>query len=117
MAQVDPGDRPDLYRCASLLAAGVPVAGSSDAPYASPDPWVGIAAAMDRRSVGGLILGSEERVSPATALGMYFGDTKRLAVGVVADLCLLDAPLADVLAEPSAERVKATLIDGRVILG
>ena len=117
MAQVDPRDRPDLYRCASLLAAGVPVAGSSDAPYASPDPWVGIAAAMDRRSAGGLILGAEERVSPATALGMYFGDAKRLTVGVVADLCLLDAPLAEVLAEPSAERVQATLIDGRVILG
>ena len=38
-------------------AAGVPVAGSSDAPYASPDPWAGMAAAMRRRTCAGAVLG------------------------------------------------------------
>jgi predicted amidohydrolase YtcJ len=33
-----PLDRGGLYRCASLIAAGAPVAGSSDALYGSADP-------------------------------------------------------------------------------
>ena len=70
-ADVDPADQPDLYRCRSLLDAGVPVAASSDAPYASPDPWVGIAAAVHRTSRGGAVLGAGERVSPARALSLY----------------------------------------------
>ncbi len=122
--EVDPTDRLDLYRCASLMTAGIPVAGSSDAPYAAPDPWIGIAAAIDRRSAGGLILGADERLNPARALQLYLGEPsqpgtrpRRIVVGAPADLCLLDVPLADVLAEPSAERVQATLINGRVILG
>jgi predicted amidohydrolase YtcJ len=65
LAEVAPAEHPDLYRCATLLAAGVPVAGSSDAPYASPDPWAGIAAAADRRTSGGATLGVAERVSAA----------------------------------------------------
>ncbi|MCW5758844.1 MAG: amidohydrolase family protein [Phenylobacterium sp.] len=121
-ANVAAEDLPDLYRCASLLAAGVPVAGSSDAPYATPDPWVGIAAAMARRSAGGLSIGAGEAVDAATALGLYLGDPaapgrrrRRVAVGEPADLCLLDAPLRDVLAHPSADRVAATVIAGRVV--
>jgi predicted amidohydrolase YtcJ len=114
-------EQPDLYRCASLLAAGVPVAASSDAPYATPDPWVGIAAAVARRSLGGWVLGPDETVPAATALGLYLDDPaapgrrrRRVAVGAAADLCLLDSPLAEVLADPSAERVAATLIGGEI---
>jgi predicted amidohydrolase YtcJ len=115
-------DRPDLYRCASLVDAGVPVAGSSDAPYASPDPWIGIAAAVDRRSAGGLVLGAAERLDPAAALALYLDDPaspgralRRVQPGAPADLCLLDAPLRDVLAAPSSERVRATFIGGRPV--
>lgn len=118
-AQVDPAEQPDLYRCATLIAAGVPVAGSSDAPYASPDPWLGMAAAIDRRSAGGLVLGVGERVSAAEALGLYLDEqaapgrvARRVEVGAVADLCLLDGPIAEVLAAPSAERVRATILGG-----
>lgn len=121
-AEVDPADRPDLYRCASLLAAGVPVAGSSDAPYASPDPWAGIAAAVRRTSPGGVVLGAEERVTPARALALYLGDpadpgglARRVEVGAPADLCLLKTPLVEALAEPSAEHVAATLVAGAVV--
>ncbi|MBL8555371.1 MAG: amidohydrolase family protein [Phenylobacterium sp.] len=115
-------DLPDLYRCASLLAAGVPVAGSSDAPYATPDPWLGIAAAVERRSAGGLAIGVGEAVDAATALDLYLDDPaapgrarRRVAAGEPADLCLLDAPLREVLATPSSERVAATLIAGRPV--
>jgi predicted amidohydrolase YtcJ len=97
------------------------VAGSSDAPYATADPWLGIATAVDRRTAGGAVLGADERVTPAEALALYLGvaddpggPSRRVAVGGAADLCLLDAPLAEVLAAPDAERVRATIIEGRI---
>lgn len=121
LAEVDPADRPDLYRCASLMAAGVPVAASSDAPYASPDPWAAIAAAADRRTLSGAVLGAAEAVRPAAALDMYLGSAadpggppRRVAAGAPADLCLLHGTLAEALADPSAGRVRLTLIGGCV---
>jgi predicted amidohydrolase YtcJ len=122
LVEVDAADLDDLYRCASLRAAGVPVAASSDAPYGSPDPWLGVAAAAERRTLGGAVLGAAERVSPAEALALWLDEPdapgrkgRVVAPGAAADLCLLDAPLAEVLAEPSAERVAATLIGGEVV--
>jgi predicted amidohydrolase YtcJ len=122
LAEVDPAEQADLYRCASLTAAGVPVAGSSDAPYASPDPWRGMAAAIKRRTTGGAVLGGRERVGAADALAMYLGAAdaaggppRRIEVGAPADLCLLKTPLVDALATPAAELVRATLIAGRVV--
>jgi predicted amidohydrolase YtcJ len=121
-AEIAPAEHGDLYRCASLLAAGVPVAAGSDAPYASADPWQGVAAAVSRLSLGGLRLGPAERVTPAVALSLYLGDpadpgapSRRVEAGATADLCLLDAPLREVLDTPCAERVRATLIGGEVI--
>ncbi|HZZ90432.1 MAG TPA: amidohydrolase family protein [Caulobacteraceae bacterium] len=122
LAEVDPVDQPDLYRCASLREAGVPVAGSSDAPYATPDPWVGIAAAVQRTTRSGQRLGEAERVLPAAALGLYLGALeapagrpRRVAVGAPADLCLLGAPMREALAATSADVVRATLIGGEVV--
>jgi predicted amidohydrolase YtcJ len=122
-AEVDPAEQADLYRCASLIAAGMPLAASSDAPYASPDPWAAMAAAVDRKSQGGVRLGADERVSPERALSLYLGAAdapggppRRVEVGAPADLCLLAAPLRDVLAAPSAELVRATFIGGRQAL-
>jgi predicted amidohydrolase YtcJ len=121
-AEVEAAEQGDLYRCASLLAAGVAVAASSDAPYASADPWQGVATAIDRRSLGGLALGAGERVTPAVALSLYLGartdpggPPRRIEAGAAADLCLLDAPLREVLNAPSAERVRATLLGGEVV--
>jgi predicted amidohydrolase YtcJ len=121
-ATVAAEDLPDLYRCASLLRAGVPVAGSSDAPYATPDPWAGVAAAVDRLSAGGRAMGAGEAVEPSAALGLYLDDPaapgrrrRRIAPGAAADLCLLDAPLGEALRAPSAERVAATVIAGCVV--
>ena len=122
LAEVAADEQPDLYRCASLLAAGVPVAGSSDAPYAAPDPWAGMAAAVRRHTRGGRSIGAAERIAPAAALDLYLGEAgapggpaRRLAVGGRADLCLLSGSLAEMLAEPDAARVRATLIAGRVV--
>jgi len=109
----------DLYRCASLLAAGVPVAGSTDAPYGSPDPWRAIRAAIDRRTEGGRVLGAAERVSPRRALELFLtppddpgGRPRRVRRGAAADLVLLAAPLGEVLADPSADAVSTTFFAG-----
>jgi predicted amidohydrolase YtcJ len=97
----------------------VPVAASSDAPYASPDPWTGVAAAVRRRTRAGRAIGPAERVDPATALELYLAAPeapgerpRRVTVGAPGDLCLLDAPLAEVLREPSAAHVRLTLVNG-----
>jgi predicted amidohydrolase YtcJ len=122
LAEVDPAEHADLYRCASLRAAGVPVALSSDAPYASPDPWAAMTTAADRRTRGGQVVAGSERVSSADALAMHLGATtdpggpaQRVEIGAPADLCLLAAPLADALAAPSAALVRATIVDGRMV--
>ena len=122
LAEVEPAEQPDLYRCASLIAAGVPVALSSDAPYASPDPWAAIATAADRRTRGGRVVGAAERVTAAEALALHQGapaspggPARRVEVGADADLCLLAEPLTEALAQPSAALVGATIIGGRVV--
>ena len=95
------------------------VAFSSDAPYASPDPWAGIAAATQRTTRTGRALGPHERVDAREALAMYLGPSaspggpaRRVEVGAPADLCLLANPLPSALAAPGAEQVRATFISG-----
>lgn len=92
----------DLWRCATLLAAGV--AGSSDAPYGSDDPWAAMLTAAERRTAGGRRFGDAERIDTATALGLYLGSPdspsvpRTVAAGHPARLCVLDRPLDAVLA-------------------
>lgn len=119
---VDPADRPDLHRFASLLAAGVPVGAGSDAPVTSPDPWAAMGAAHRRRTAAGRALNPEESVPPEVALAAFLGPLdapggppRRIGVGAPADLCLLDAPRLDALAHPHADRVRLTVIEGRVV--
>jgi predicted amidohydrolase YtcJ len=106
--EVTPIDLPDLYRAASLRAAGAPLALSSDAPYGPLDPWAVITAAVERRDRTGAVLGPGERLAPGDALAGYLappddpgGSPRRLHPGAPADLVLLDRPLADVLAGPA----------------
>jgi predicted amidohydrolase YtcJ len=120
--EVDPADLPILHRHGSLLAAGIRVAAGSDAPVTSADPWAAIAAASTRRTRGGRLLGEAERVSAATALAWFLGDlhspagpVRRLTPGAPADLCLLDGPLASVLAAPDHRRVRMTFVAGRLV--
>ncbi len=121
LRDVEPQERPWLYRAASLLRAGVRLAASSDAPYATPDPWVGMRAAVERRTRLGEIVGSNERLSPGKALRLYLspvsdpgGTAKTIREGMAADLCLLRTPLAIALRELAAENVAATLIEGEI---
>jgi predicted amidohydrolase YtcJ len=120
--EVDRVDQPALYRAAGLLRFGVLLAGSTDAPYAAPDPWAAIAAAVHRRTRQGMVLGATERLSARAALSLFLGSAvdpggwpRRVAVGMPADLCLLDRPLNEALSAPQAGHVAATLIGGQVV--
>lgn len=89
---VDPDDLPHLYRCRSLLDAGVRVLGGTDAPFGGSDPWAAMRAAVDRD------LGPGERVTPTQALELFRGP----------GWCLLHVPLAVQLRELDAANVRAT---------
>ncbi len=122
LADVDPDDLPHLYRCRSLLDAGIPVAASSDAPYSDLDPWAAIRTSISRRTSDGVVLGETEQVDAATALRLWQGAAddpggppRRVAQGQAADLVLLDRPLAALLEHPCAEAVVATIVAGRVL--
>jgi predicted amidohydrolase YtcJ len=111
LAEVEPRDVPHLYPYASLLAAGIPVTSSSDAPYGGLDPWAGVRAARDRRTGSGRILGAGERVDAGTVL-RGLSSRPAVAVGAPADLCLLHVPWREVVASPDAELVRMTLCRG-----
>jgi predicted amidohydrolase YtcJ len=122
LEDVEPEDLDHLYRCRSLLDAGIPVAAGSDTPYSDLDPWPAIRTATTRRTAAGRVLGPAEAVDEATALGMWLGaaddpggPSRRIAVGEVADLVLLDRPYAELLEYPCAEAVVATIVAGRVV--
>lgn len=115
-------DRDDLWPYAGLLAAGVRVAPSSDAPYGNPDPWACVRAAVERMTPSGRVLNAGERVPASTAFAGLLsalddpgGWPRRVGPGQPADLVLLDRSLEEALRDPDARCVRATLIDGAVI--
>lgn len=120
--RIEPADLPDLYRCRSLTEAGVGLAFSSDAPYGPLDPWQVIAAAVARRAPNGVVVGATEVLGASSALGRYLaplhdpgGPARTVATGSPADLVLLDRPIEHMLLEPTADAVRATLIQGEIL--
>ncbi len=116
---VEPADRPWLYRCRGLDEAGIAVGGSTDSPYGSLDPWRAMVAAVERRTRTGAPIGPDEAVSAARALALFLGrpdqpggPPAQVEVGATADLCLLDAPLAEVLRDLDASHVRMTFRAG-----
>lgn len=118
LADVDQPD--DLYRVASLRRAGIPVALSTDAPYTAADPWAAIAAAVDRRTPSGAVIGPKERVDPLTALTMFTGTAtrpatpRRVAAGEPADLVVLTEPWSTAPRKLTSDLVRATILAGAV---
>ncbi len=125
LSEIDAAQHPWLYRVKSLLARGVPVAGSSDAPVVPPRPLEGVYAAVTRQTPDGHVIGPEERLSVSEALRLFtqaaawtcgleseVGSIKR---GMRADLVVLEAdptqvPVADIPHLP----VRMTMVDGAV---
>ncbi|MFW0793932.1 amidohydrolase family protein [Gordonia sp. CPCC 205515] len=119
--RVDAEDLPHLYRCQSLVDRSVPIALSSDAPYGPLDPWAVIAAAITRQSATGIAIGTNESMSPPTALNRYLaplddpgGEPRQVVVGAPADLVLLGCSLRTALSSPNARNIRCTTIRGHV---
>lgn len=113
-ADVEADDFGSLYRCRSLIDAGVPVLLSTDAPYSAPDPWAAIRAASDRRTPSGAVVGAAEAISRKEALNRFTSGVQP-GIGGPADLCLLPEPLDRVLARPTAPQVAATFVAGEPV--
>lgn len=110
-----------LYRCRGFLDAGISLAGGSDAPFGHADPWRAMRAAVTRQTASGHTLGERERLTPEEALSLFLGalDTphqpRRIAVGVAADLCLLDRPWGQARVRLDSACVRATIQAGKLI--
>jgi predicted amidohydrolase YtcJ len=121
LAEVETRHHPDLYRLRSLQDAGICLAGGSDAPYGSTDPWAGMRAAVQRRTAAGVPFTPEEALTPEQALALYLSDPldlsrqRRIAVGEQADLCLLDRTWQEARGRLDSGDVRMTIASGRVV--
>ena len=110
-----------LYRCASLLHQGIPLAFGTDLPFGNPDPWMAMKAATLRTTGSGEILGADERVTPEISLGCFLGDLDNpgkpcsISLGDPADFCLLYHPWARARESLSRDLVRSTMVDGKFI--
>ncbi len=114
-----------LYRARSLARAGIALAGASDAPVASPSPWLGMAAARTRRTAAGAVLGEGERLSARAALALWTRGAAyalhadalgRLRRGGPADAIVVEPdPLRASPDEVAATRVRLVVVGGEVV--
>lgn len=114
-----------LYPGRTLRDAGIVIAGSSDHPIGGLSPYLGIAAAIDRKAANGQVLNAAEALTVHEALATYtaggafvMGHEERrgrLAVGQFADIAVLDR---DILALPprdiEATQARLTIVGGDV---
>lgn len=120
LAEVPAAEQDQLWRVASLLLAGVPVALSTDMPFGDPDPWAAMRAAVHRTTASGAVLGDGERIPARRALMMFLGRPEKpcrartVESGQPGDLCLLAVPPEAALEELHADMVAATIIGGRL---
>ncbi len=107
----------------AYLAAGVPLAGSSDSPITDFNPWIGIHAAVNRTTVAGRPLDQAERLTVTEALrsyttgGAFVTGRERIQgsieAGKLADLAILDRdPLAIAPEDLAAVTPLATMLGG-----
>ena len=110
-----------LYRGRAFKAHGIPLAGGTDAPFGSADPWIAIQAAVRRETASGLVLGEAEALTPEEAVALFLGDwaepamQRQIEIGTRADLCLLDRPWGQARAVLSRSLVRATLCAGETV--
>jgi predicted amidohydrolase YtcJ len=122
LRDVDPADRPWLYRGRGFIEGGVSLGAGTDAPYGDADPWCAVRAAVARTTRDGHLLGEGEGLTPERALALFTSPLEApgrvpgpLAVGDAADLCLLDRPWAPHSADLVRDHVRMTIARGRVI--
>jgi predicted amidohydrolase YtcJ len=122
LRDVAAAEQPLLYRGQAFLSAGIPLAGSSDAPYGDADPWLAIRAAVHRQTAAGVEIGGAEKLSPERALALFTTPAtapgsipREIEVGAIADLCLLDRPWQQARQRLSSADVFATVRSGELI--
>lgn len=110
-------DHKNLWRLKSFQEAGLRLAAGSDAPFGDPNPWAAMAAAV-RRPKGF----ESEAITAEEALAIYTkpsddagADARKIAVGEVADVCLLDRSWADARESLTHVKVQATWIGGELV--
>ena len=115
-----------MFPSRSLIAAGVPVVGSSDAPVTHHAPLFGIEQALTRATMAGDACGPDERVDLITAIRMHtingaFASGEEhlkgsLEPGKLADLVVLGEDLARVPATAIRQvPVAMTVVGGEVV--
>ena len=121
LEDVPAAEHHELWRVASLVRAGVPVALSTDMPFGAGDPWATMRAAVRRVTGNGTVLGVDERIAAPEALSMLFGTgvdplrRRSIAPGQRGDLALLAARPDEVLETLASDMVAATVIAGEVV--
>ena len=121
LRDVDPTDHDSLYRCRTFIDRNIPLAGSSDAPFGTIDPWATMRAAVERRTSSGNALNLNEALNPEQALALYLGaletpgKARDISPGVTADLCLLKYPWAVARTRLKSEDVQLVLNQGQPI--
>ncbi|MDG2003703.1 MAG: amidohydrolase family protein [Novosphingobium sp.] len=111
----------DLYRLRGLAEADIPLAGGSDAPFGSADPWAAMSAAMSRTTSEGRRITPNEALSAEAALALYLAapddltSQRGIAIGEPADLCLLTRPWNEAKEDLGSIEVAATFVSGRLI--
>jgi predicted amidohydrolase YtcJ len=120
-------DRADvMFPARSLLAAGVTVAGSSDAPVTDYRPLFGIEQAQTRATLAGDVCGPDERVDLETAIRMHtingayasFEEQLKGSIepGKLADLAVLSDDIRRVPVTALRDLpVAITVVEGRVV--
>jgi predicted amidohydrolase YtcJ len=112
----------------TLIDAGVPAPGHSDAPVCGTNPWEIIGTLVMRRTDTGRPIGTEEAVSLTEALRAYttlgayagFEETSKgsIEVGKLADMAVLATdPFAGPPEAIKDTRVAMTILDGKVRYG
>jgi predicted amidohydrolase YtcJ len=122
LREVDDDEVAALYRLGTLRRAGIPVAIGTDAPYGPADPWVHVAAALDRCTADGATVGVDEEVDLATALSLLQRDPlapHKAAEGFLpggrADFCVLDTGWTELTQDPAAVAIRSTWIGGSIV--
>lgn len=121
LRDVETVDHDSLYRCGTFLKANIALAGSSDAPFGSADPWAAMHAAVTRRTASGQTIGSAESLTPEQALSLFLGSLekpgqpRRIVTGMSADLCLLKHPWSVSRTRLTRDDVQLVLNKGAVI--
>jgi predicted amidohydrolase YtcJ len=121
LEDVPSGEHAQLWRVASLMRAGIRMAGSTDAPFGALDPWAAMRAAVTRATVAGQVIGPRERLEPSVALQMFLGSAdrparpRRIEPGEPGDVCVLTVQPREALKELASDTVSVTVVGGTVV--